>query len=429
MSARGQHAVLDGAGQDEEADPFGAQPVDVPIRVERLARPRQEEMDDAIPGQFGSRGVDRDSCALRHVLDDPAVRGDAGVGLRQVARLPDRPRQRHGEQEQRHRRDGAQAACERAESRDQREHVAVEVRVDGHQLREVHEAEHREDEIRAGAMDERQDQPDRSDHEHGPERVPEELDECDRRRRVVLEAEPALAGRALHAGRIAHRVPEPQDHVRARHGEGDERKGTCDREPTPSPPRSSDQWSEEDQARILRARREPDRDAGQLDAAHDHQRERDRDAEGQGHIGDGHARVGDVRGRDRGRGGSDEAGQRSVGLPPEPPGGRDSRSSERNHDDTGREVRRLVVPGLERGEDVHDERRVVEPTRIGPGAVRHRPGTRDDVPLVGVQERERQAVADAHQAQRNRTGEQGDEREPRAAPPALAEVRPPEAPH
>ena len=180
---------------------------------------------------------------------------------------------------------------------------------------------------------------------------------------------------------------------------------------------------------ILRAGGEPDGDAGQLDAADDHQCQRDRDAEGQRHIGDGHARVGDVRGRDRRRGGGDEAGQHPVGLPPEPPGSRDSRCSERNHDDAGGEVRRLVVPGLERSEDVHDERRVVEPTGIGAAPVRHRPGARDDVPLVGVQERERQAVPDAHQPQRDRAGEQGNEGEPRAAPPALGEVRLPEAPH
>ena len=349
--------------------------------------------------------------------------------FRQIARLADRPGQRHGEEEDRHRRDGAQPARERSERRNQREHVSVEVRIDGHQLREVHEAEHGEHEVRACAMDERKDEPDRSDDERGPEAVPEELDERDRRRLIVFEAKPTLSGRTLHARCVTHRFPEPEDHVRARRGESDECERTCDREPAPSPPRGSDEWGQEDQARILRACGEPDSDAGQLDAAHDHQRERNRDAEAQGHIGDGHARVGDVCGRDRRGGRSDEAGQRSVGLPAEPPGGRDPRRSERNRDHTGGEVRRLVVPGLERGEDVHDERRVVEPTRIGAAAVRHRPGAWDEVPLVRIQERKRQAVADAHQAQHSRTDEQGDKGEPWAAPPALAEVRPPEAPH
>jgi hypothetical protein len=77
------------------------------------------------------------------------------------------------------------------------------------------------------------------------------------------------------------------------------------------------------------------------------------------------------------------------------------------------------VPGLERRQQVEDERGVVEPAGVGAAAVHHRPGAGDDVALVGVQQRERESVPDADETEPSGEAEDGGEREPRPSPAAL----------
>ena len=267
------------------------------------------------------------------------------------------------------------------------------------------------------------------DQERRPEAVPEPAGERDRSGVVVLEAEPAGMSPALDAPRVSGRLPEVDQHVRARGGERDDRERGADRQASPPPPRGRDERREEDDPRVFRACREPDREPGELDPARDHQRERDRDADRQRHVGDGHARVGDVRRLDSNRGRGDEARDRPVRRASQPPRGRDSPERNRDQDDPCGQVRGLVLPRLERREQVHDEGRIVEPVRVEPAAVRHRPGARDDVPLVGVQERKRKAVPDADEPERSGQHEQRRERDPRAAPPVDECVRPLAGPH
>jgi hypothetical protein len=123
-----------------------------------------------------------------------------------------------------------------------------------------------------------------------------------------------------------------------------------------------------------------------------------------------------VHSRDGGECGCDEARHQSVGPSAEPPGRRDSRDGERDDHEPGDQVGRFIGPRLEGGQDVHEQRRVVEPTWVEPTAVAHLPGTRDDALLVGVEDWQGQAVPDAHEPDRGRTGEQGGEGEPGAAP-------------
>jgi hypothetical protein len=109
-----------------------------------------------------------------------------------------------------------------------------------------------------------------------------------------------------------------------------------------------------------------------------------------------------------------------VRAPPEPTRCDDAREREGDKNESGGEVVRLVGPHLEGREHVEQEARVVEPVRIETAAVRHLPRARDDVGLVGVQERKRQPVLDPDQADPGCPCEQGDEGEPRAAPAGFA---------
>src|SRR5690242_6259618 len=82
----------------------------------------------------------------------------------------------------------------------------------------------------------------------------------------------------------------------------------------------------------------------------------------------------------------------AMRAPAEPPRRGDRAQREHDHDDPGSEVRRVRLPRLERRDHVHQQRRVVEPVRVEPAAVRHVPGARDDAHLVRAEERERVRV-------------------------------------
>src|SRR5262249_30429264 len=85
---------------------------------------------------------------------------------------------------------------------------------------------------------------------------------------------------------------------------------------------------------------------------------------------------------------------------------------------------RMVLPGLERRIDVHEQRRVVEPVRIPAAAVYELPRAWDDRLLVGVEQvPERQPVLEPDDAQRRGTGEDRDESGPGAAPAARIRLR------
>ena len=79
-----------------------------------------------------------------------------------------------------------------------------------------------------------------------------------------------------------------------------------------------------------------------------------------------------------------------------------------------------MLPRLERREQVHQQRRVVEPVRVETAAVHHLPRARDDALLVRAEQREGQAVADADQTQRCRAGEDRGEGDARPAPEDVA---------
>ena len=141
----------------------------------------------------------------------PALRNHARVGARELLRVANRPGQRDDEQQERDRRQRTHAPRKRAERRNEREHVAVEVRAQGQQIGEVDDDERREDEVGTGPVYEREDEADSADDQDGAEPFPQPAGERDRRDVVVLEAEPAFTCQALHAERF---VPRPGDGAR-----------------------------------------------------------------------------------------------------------------------------------------------------------------------------------------------------------------------
>ena len=183
-------------------------------------------------------------------------------------------------------------------------------------------------------------------------------------------------------------------------------------EPPPPPPRGHDQRHEQEDGGILRARCQTGGDARPLESAGDGERERHRDQRGHRHVRDRGVRVRDADRLDRDDGRRDEAGGRSVGGAPQPPGGRDAADAEGRDHEPGGQVRRAVLPRLEGGEDVEKQRGVVEPVRVEPAAVDDLPRPRDDVLLVGVEQiAERQAVLDPDQPQgRRERQDRGEER-------------------
>ena len=77
---------------------------------------------------------------------------DPRVGPRQVTRVADVPRERDDEQEERHRRQRAEPAGERSERGHERKQVAIEVRLERQEIREVDDDEGAEDEVGARAL-------------------------------------------------------------------------------------------------------------------------------------------------------------------------------------------------------------------------------------------------------------------------------------
>ena len=346
------------------------------------------------------------------MCDDPRIR------LRQLSGVADRPDERDDEQEQGHRGQCPHTPGERAERRDEREHVAVEVCVERQQRREVGEDERREDLVGVAPLDQREDQSEQGDEERRPHPLPEAVEERDRRRPVVLEAEPAAAAELLHAANVSERRGQMDDEERARHRERKRRERGGDREPAPLAPTGDDERHQQDEGGVLEACGDSDRDSGGGQAPRDHQPERDCDSERHRHIRDGHPGVRDVRHLDGGDRTGDEPRHRPVRTGAEPPRSRDSGQAESDHDEPAREVRRVVGPALERRDRVHEQGRVVEPLGIEPTAMTHVPGARDDALLVRVEKREGKPVLDADEADRGGADEECPEGEPPVAPPA-----------
>ena len=153
------------------------------------------------------------------------------------------------------------------------------------------------------------------------------------------------------------------------------------------------------------------------------EREAQGDAERQQHIGDGHARVRDVGGRDGDDDGRGDAGERPDRDPPEPPGRGDAEHPQANGDDTRRPVRRLVEPQLRRREEQEEEARVVVPA----GVDRHRqrsPTTEGRCSSRRVEQRERQPRPGADRAEERREAEDRSEEQDGAGSGALARAAP-----
>ena len=301
--------------------------------------------------------------------------------------------------------------------------------VDREQVGEVDEHEDGEHEVCPCAAHQGDDQPHRGDDQGGAEALPETFDEGNRRHMVVLESEPARARVALDPPDVTSRLAEMENHERARQSEADHRQTRADRKPPPAAPRSDHERSEQEGPGVLCARGETDREACELDPAGDHQAQPHGGTERERHVGDGHPRVRDVRRLDRRHRRGDETGDEAVRALPEPPGRRNAAERDHDHRQPRGEVGRLTLPGLERRQQVHDEAWVVEPMRVEAAAVHHRPCARNHVALVGVQEGEREAVADANEAEGTRAGQNRRQRDRRAPPPAISPLRPLAAPH
>ena len=356
------------------------------------------------------------------VLLDPTRGDDAGVRSGEPLVVADRPGQRHDEQEQRNRCKPAEPSGEGPKGRNERQGVPVEVGAERHEVREVHDHECRKDEIRAAASQDRDDETERADDQNRPESVPQVSHERDRRRMVVLEAEPALAREPLHAKRLVPCLVSVHKHERTGREERQPHQRERDRQPAPAAPRRNHERNGKEDAGILEAGREARRDSGELDAVRDHQEQRARNTKRERNIGHGLTRIGDVDRTHRRNRRCDRAGRLAVCTTCEQPRRDDRRETDHERDDAGRQERRVGLPGLERRVDVHEKRRVVEPVRISPASVHDLPRARNDGLLVRVQEvSERQAVLDADRAE-HRTGP--DERGERCGGPAPACLRP-----
>ena len=187
---------------------------------------------------------------------DPGVRDDPRVGAGQLLRVANRPGQRHDEQQQRDGSKRTHPSCQRSERRHERKHVAVEVRAQRHQVGEVDDDEGRQDQVGARAADESRDEADRADDQRRAEPVPEPVDESDRRRVIVLEAEPALPCEPLHAERLVPRLSAVDEDERARRDEGDGGEADRESEARPLLPPCDDERHEQEHARILEAGRQ-----------------------------------------------------------------------------------------------------------------------------------------------------------------------------
>ena len=218
-----------------------------------------------------------------------------------------------------------------------------------------------------------------------------------RRMRRVSEDRPRIRAirpaRAPGRGEVAPRGAGMHHHERARDDKGRAGERQCaGRRRRHSPRRrrrAARQASRRGTSRTLRGRPPPRPIRGDRRRAG----ERHGDAEREQHVRDRHARIGDVRGRDRDAECSDEPRATPVRGPTEPPCRRHAEDADQDRDDPRGAVGGLVEPDLasarEAGTGGSD-------SRTTPGRARRRarvPGARDEVRLVGVEERQRQARA------------------------------------
>ena len=319
---------------------------------------------------------------------------------------------------------GRSASGEGAEHGHEREHVAVEVRVEGEQVGEVDEGEAHEHDVCAvrGALvvfqhkrSSGEREPGERDEQRRAEALPEPVEEGKRRRMVVLEPEPALGRQSLNARDVLPRGAGMPDDERAREYEGERRNPGADREPAPLSPPDREEGCRQEDSRILRRRREPRCGSRPLQPPLNGQSERDGDERRQQDVGHRDVRVRDV---DRGYGNrrtGDEPGERAVGGATEPPGRRDADEPKPCRDASSRSVRRRVRKRLEWGEEQEQEARIVVPPRVEPAAVDELPRARHDRFLVGVEEWKREPVAQARDPERGGEREQRRETEPLSA--------------
>ena len=420
--ARREDAIGDGAAHEHPA-----RRPDVDALV--MARKRQRDLHDPVAPRYGRRRLGGDDRSLRHVRIDPASNDDARVRARPANVVSDRPRQRDDEQEQRDRGERTHASGKSPERRDEREHVTREVRVQRQERHVIADDEGAEHEVAAARPPrERQHEAEQRDQQDRTEAAPQLPCEGNARPVVVLEAEPALAVLARDPPQRRPRVARVEEHERRRGEERERGERSRHRQAPPPVPADHDQRHERQRAGVLRRRREPDRDTGPFEPSRNEQRERDGDERRQRHVRHRGMREGDVRRLDRRHCRRDRTRDDAVRGRPEPPRRGDAAERERDDHDPARKVRGCGLPRLERRDGVRDERRPVEEVRIQTAAVAHPPCARDDVLLVGVEQRAvRQAVLDPDEPQRSRARDDRSESRARASP--VRRVRPPEARH
>ena len=135
-------------------------------------------------------------------------------------------------------------------------------------------------------------------------------------------SKPSQPSRASRCTRVASsQASRVDEHERARGQEG--RRPQPDRhgQTLPLPPAGDDERHDQEDARVLRARREARHDPRPGQPVRDHQRERSGDAGLERHVGDGGVRVGDARRLHGDERAADRARDVAVRAPPQPPGG------------------------------------------------------------------------------------------------------------
>ena len=208
--------------------------------------------------------------------------------------------------------------------------------------------------------------------------------------RVVLEAEPAGLRKPLDARDVVPGRAGVEHDERARQQERAYGKRNRAADSPPFAEARDDERDEKEHTGVLRGRGETGRDPRPFEPPRDEQRERHGDAEGEEHVRDGHARVRDVGRRDGDADRADETGEAAVARSPEPPGRGDARDADEDRDDPGGAVRGFVEAELGRREDEEQQARIVVPAGVEPAAVDELPRARDEVLLVGVEERQRE---------------------------------------
>jgi hypothetical protein len=136
------------------------------------------------------------------------------------------------------------------------------VGVERHQRQEVDDHERREHAVGERPASERDGESSKRDQEHRADPFPEPVEEGDRRPGIALEAEPPTPPVLLNAAYVAEGLGEVDGEVRARGEKGDRSERGGGGETVPPAPAGDDERNEQDEARVLEARRQPDRDSG-----------------------------------------------------------------------------------------------------------------------------------------------------------------------